>query len=874
MARARQEREQRQRTRELTGHALLLQRWMRGRVASRRVVKLERGRFDSKMADVVKISQVVEKASGSKFVPPQATCIELCARACFQGFHPSLGDSERVLLLCSNVMIPSLLQADATKSLAASISNNSTLLSRTAQCIFGALRLRIAKSHKSRTTAPDSGTESIILALCLLLGARVLPPSISAPIPDAELLARFSAIRSRLLPGLSISNATVTVTSSFGLLRELHSLLVLQATPYLEQTEPDLDPTAASTARAAAARQTTETCAALLLRLSLYLLDCQPQSRQRAVFLQAFCREIMSAPLLLALLPPQSLADLMASAHISEILACVRGLSAAMDGSWPPSSHDVLLTGHFLLGNICSLSAALRVMPNQSPRPAATDDSTASPSSAPAALLIQYLRLAVRLLRAFYLPGIFQGKAGILWSRAGASITATGLPLLLQKQLLSILDVRLQLELYSRTLLPLRDEVSSMARPDDQREVVDALASTALDLTRATLKEQIKETSGGFFSGRWATTLMRSVGASLGLTSGGGASSALSGAAGKADQQAAAAAAAEISASQVFTASVLPPSPFTYDADLVSSVAELWSLLLPMAANRTNAKADSQPWQAISALAFGTRAVDRLWAALAHSHCGDNLEKLASRLHAAGDGGGLSSAEGDPSHLLVACCALLRVQLQALDDSELYDQGLPLPLHQVLRLVRMLKEVLFKLLQHNPEALVEPPPPSPASPYDPAGMGAVAGATGAANGASSSLAQRMFVHGAVKTFETVLADLYTRWARRPFCRPSTWEVAHCESGTMRRALREPSSSLGSTILRVMPWAVSFHERLKIFREVLEAERVAMQGPEDNRVKGLVIRVRRGAILEDGIKAFDSSAAGMGIKQRIQVRGVE
>jgi len=370
-----------------------------------------------------------------------------------------------------------------------------------------------------------------------------------------------------------------------------------------------------------------------------------------------------------------------------------------------------------------------------------------------------------------------------------------------------------------------------------------------------------------------------------------------------------------VAAAQSFSPEPLPPSAFAYDPPLAAQVAQLWALLLPMVAHRASVKADSRPWQALSSLAFASRAVDRLWAALLLEVGGD-LDKFAagfrpdrdarpatddttttSTTTSSSSGWGLGTSTGAGAansqtafSLLVAFCSILRVVLQALDDAELYDQHKPIPLHQCVRLVRALKVVLFKLVQADPGCLVEPAPPSAAEPCSAAtgaGAGTGAGAalsvsihTGVKSAApstttttttnSSALSDRLYLHNAVTTFQAVLSDLYTRWARRPFCRPSTWEVSECESAAIKHALRDQTSSLGAALLRVMPWAVELHERMRLFRGALDAERLAIQGPEDNRVKGFVIKVRRSAILEDGMKALERVGAA-GIKARIQVR---
>ena len=84
------------------------------------------------------------------------------------------------------------------------------------------------------------------------------------------------------------------------------------------------------------------------------------------------------------------------------------------------------------------------------------------------------------------------------------------------------------------------------------------------------------------------------------------------------------------------------------------------------------------------------------------------------------------------------------------------------------------------------------------------------------------------------------------------------------------------TSFGQSLLRVMPWAVDFHERMKYFRAVLDAERLAVQCSNDafngpQRSRGVIVRVRKARILEDGMEAM--ARVGANIKDRIVVKYV-
>ncbi len=73
----------------------------------------------------------------------------------------------------------------------------------------------------------------------------------------------------------------------------------------------------------------------------------------------------------------------------------------------------------------------------------------------------------------------------------------------------------------------------------------------------------------------------------------------------------------------------------------------------------------------------------------------------------------------------------------------------------------------------------------------------------------------------------------------------------------------------------MPWAVDFHERMKLFRAALDAERLQIQGSNDylsggpQRSRGVIVRVRKTRVLEDGMEAM--ARVGAAIKDRVVVK---
>jgi hypothetical protein len=293
---------------------------------------------------------------------------------------------------------------------------------------------------------------------------------------------------------------------------------------------------------------------------------------------------------------------------------------------------------------------------------------------------------------------------------------------------------------------------------------------------------------------------------------------------------------------------VFPPN-----IDLVYSLCSLWSHLFSIA---LQSPPSSQPWKSLCSLAFSTRAVDRLWVVLNTKHQHSTLQQYLDSFNIDKD----FMHTGKFGVATVLCCLLPPV-LIASNDSEIIDEGRPLPLHQFVRLIRFYKLILFKIIQKDAYVMMEPSFSNSNDKADPNDTKNV-----------TEYSTLLFRYGSVKAIAATLADLYARWARKPFSQSSLWEVESADSKVIKRELRD-QTPFAVTMFRIMPWAIDFHERMKLFREIVEANRISIQGRDDvnsgQRSKGTVVKVRRRMILEDGMAAFDK--VGASIKDRIVVR---
>jgi hypothetical protein len=195
--------------------------------------------------------------------------------------------------------------------------------------------------------------------------------------------------------------------------------------------------------------------------------------------------------------------------------------------------------------------------------------------------------------------------------------------------------------------------------------------------------------------------------------------------------------------------------------------------------------------------------------------------KYMSGLFSGGGGGGGSASSsgsvasadkyvlpvGDGDIFIVSIlCSILSQLLVVVDDSELYESSSnntserekAISLRQLRRMVRYLKPLLYNRI------------------WDP-------------SSSSSSLKASVKNQQENESFMIsccgkVLRDLYDRSSRRPFISQQAWLVSAAESG---RALAEVQGSTprGCKLLHSMPYALLFVERLKLFKQFIDTDKV-------------------------------------------------
>ena len=183
------------------------------------------------------------------------------------------------------------------------------------------------------------------------------------------------------------------------------------------------------------------------------------------------------------------------------------------------------------------------------------------------------------------------------------------------------------------------------------------------------------------------------------------------------------------------------------------------------------------------------------------------------------------------------------------DDAEIHEMDRPLPKHQLRRCILLLKKILYRAC-------------------------CVDDTQSAASSSEGRVCQSNYfglalISGASRT----MRDLYDRSSRRLLCVPKLWLVEDLLERQIRKCKSHQDyvSLLSSTVLRVCPFLVSYKRRLKIFERLVTTDRTEVQGSNaDHTLRpGVVVRITRGRVLEDGLIHLNN--LGRNMRRRIVVQ---
>jgi hypothetical protein len=658
--RARREREARAAVKKETGHAVVVQRFLRGRFASLRLTKRVTVEVDAKLMDIVKISAIL-KLRGVQFVPPPASCMELLKKARYVS-GGSTGQ-ERIVLLCRHVLVPSLREPDIAKSVAAVLGVR--LVGQLWRVVERELRSRLTLRRFTPAGAVTDDARSILVD-----SLRALAECTHHVAVDTVLRSGYSL--------LGVLTATLAMVD-----QDEHLRLGLK--------NPPIAGTAAAATAVAPGSARLVADDIFLFVHSFATAQGREDPYRTNVLLLTF---LLAVPMLTYVTSAACLATLLGDDGFEGLVALTY-----VDDRFAEMTRDDLLmgvpSGLWVTGN---LSTLLQL--------AASLDS-------PTSKLVVLLSALHKLLHSNFLPALVQGHSSVvLWTTKGVQSTGTSLPYALLQQIWTGLYGPAVLRGLARSaLLPVRQHVTDIRDPKDVKEVHDGLNSTSLALTRQTMEQQTAEASA-WFSTKWAKKLAAGLSDSVGSLFRSdsqrdvGAHSVTSVTAAAATPDSTSLRSdgyAKVGSSEAAPA---PPAPQP-NRQLLEASLQLWGLVLPHA---SFAPMDTVCWRGTSALAFSPGASDALWATCQFL----GFDAFCDGFTACGGHLGSSGGSDLSVSAIAVMCAVLRMVLSATDDVEIYTLHRPLSLLQILRVVRRLKMVLFRTVKDDPDALKEPSRPDPA----------------------------------------------------------------------------------------------------------------------------------------------------------------
>ncbi|ETW07896.1 hypothetical protein, variant [Aphanomyces invadans] len=219
--------------------------------------------------------------------------------------------------------------------------------------------------------------------------------------------------------------------------------------------------------------------------------------------------------------------------------------------------------------------------------------------------------------------------------------------------------------------------------------------------------------------------------------------------------------------------------------------------------------------------AHGTSLVTTLWTYFQETH---DVDATAQSLLLE------RAAPCDPTACLLLTFALTYNNLLiVLHDNEMHEQGFPLPLAEVERVVVFFKHVLYRRYWLAPRTQTTHP----------------------------------FGEYAVDAATWLLQSLYNRCSRRPFSNVTSWIVKDLDGDDMLESVLNEDPK-GQMLLRQMPYLLPYADRVRLFQALLKLERERHQ----EMAPPCRITIRRGYVLEDGLTKLN--AIRRDLKKRVQV----
>jgi hypothetical protein len=177
---------------------------------------------------------------------------------------------------------------------------------------------------------------------------------------------------------------------------------------------------------------------------------------------------------------------------------------------------------------------------------------------------------------------------------------------------------------------------------------------------------------------------------------------------------------------------------------------------------------------------------------------------ISSHLSPTVKNGCLHYGEHKGSALFILFNSALAHTLIITDDVELHEMESPLPIHQIRRVIAVLKNLLYRACCLDMQS----------------------------NDAGSSHIGLSLISSSAK----VQRDLYDRSSRRLLCSPKIWLIDDLLENEIRRGKNHDDyiAIMHRPVLQICPFLISFKRRLKLFERIIVTDRERIQGRNDGQ----------------------------------------
>lgn len=474
--------------------------------------------------------------------------------------------------------------------------------------------------------------------------------------------------------------------------------------------------------------------------------------------------------------------------------------------------------------------------------------------------MIKYFHLLTILMNKYPLNSVFCGHSSVYLDKIGSNLIAQSIPQPFISQLIAFGLLHTSM---NRTLIDYINVVLPQSDPKYQLQVEDSLKHFHENSSIAIAQKSLQDEKISSVS-KWSQKLLSSLSSSM--------------------------------KSSVTSSTKNQLASDNLNIDLLKVIMSFWSLLLPIISDLSSV--ESNQWKGLTAIAFFPNAIHRFFGLLImflpyKNPQVSDIERYCNEFN-------ISDSNDVAFHVIKCLVSLLKVSLIICDDNDIYKQNQPLGLDNFIPLISGFKVILGKYLQYdarylqrhklfiykqnlkgdigrNNEKDIEMNKKNLFDYFTSfISKGSLKDNTNQEEILVSKYQQSHLIDfssiSMCRCISSVLSDLYLRWSRRPFTTSdSIWEISSFNNISMKELVKTQNyqqQPIFITIFQNIPWTLRFHNRLNFFKNVVDNDRVTIQGTNDTslmfwandsqfRSKGTILKIRRSRIVEDAIVGFKS-----------------